>query len=138
MTVRDAAISVLDRDYNCTELDRKSKSVLLYPESKRAFLHNPFLPIILVSVHENKNGTTLSIETRLRSRVRNFLIAFIVIELLAETALLTRCAVLHSFSWLYVCVPPAVSVVAYLVLLTGLTILSKSVFRQFEDEFNDS
>ena len=64
-------VYIAGREYCCQELDDPGE-LLFYPESSRGSLHNPFLPIVRLSIQKNGSGTVVTMRSRLRSRYSSF------------------------------------------------------------------
>ncbi|MBR5427088.1 MAG: hypothetical protein IK118_01960 [Clostridia bacterium] len=130
---RTADIVLFGRDYRCTETEEERKRLLFYPESRRRFFHNPFLPIVLISFDRNPSGTSVTLVARLRSRVKAFLSALMIAGALAEAGVFLFCLIKDISLRYFAFAPIAFSAAVYLIAAGALFLLSNEFFRQFRN-----
>ena len=124
------SIKLLDRDYNAMECGEDNCEILFYPESKRAFFHNPFLPIIRMTFVEQARGTVINFDSRLRSRAALFLSVIVLFGIILEAGLLILCALCNISLSAYIFIPSLSSCIVYFVSLMMLSFLSKCFLQQ--------
>lgn len=131
-----AYVILSGRSYRVREIEAKEKWFLsFYPERRRAQLQNPFLPIIWVSFSATAHGTDIILDVKLRSRIRTILLYVLFVSLLFTAVLLLLFLFRRTFPVLCVFFPLTVSFAVYLITILVFFILSKSVLKQFNDEF---
>lgn len=123
-------IKILDRDYNAIECGEDGCEILFYPESKRAFFHNPFLPIIRMTFVEQERGTVINLNSRLRSRAALLLSVIVFFGIIAEAGILILCLSRNILMRAYLLIPVLCSSAVYLISSLILFLLSKSFLKQ--------
>lgn len=127
-------IKILDRDYNAIAYGENGCEILFYPESKRAFFHNPFLPIIRMTYIEQERGTVINLNSRLRSRAALFLSVIIFFGVILEAGILTLCISRNIPMRAYLLIPVLCVGAVYIISSLILFLLSKSFLKQYKKE----
>lgn len=130
------SIKLLDRDCNAMECGDDNCEILFYPESKRAFFHNPFLPIIRMTFAEQESGTVINLDSRLRSRAALFLSVIIFLGVILEAGVLILFISRNIPMRVYLLIPVLCSGAVYIISSLILFLLSKSFLKQYEKECN--
>lgn len=116
-TASRISIKILDRDYNALECGEENNEILFYPESKRAFFHNPFLPIIRMTFVEQERGTVINLNSRLRSRAVLFLSVIIFFGVILETGILILCISRNIPMRAYLLIPVLCVGTVYIIII---------------------
>lgn len=126
-------VYIAGREYRCEELDDPGE-LLFYPESNQERTHNPFLPVIRLSIRENGKRTTVTVRSRLRSRYSSFFSILVLIGFVIQAIIVFLFVVSHKSPEVYMLIPFLFSAVVYLTALGRLNVLSKRFFRQIKTE----
>lgn len=125
-------IKILDREYNTIAYGEDGCEILFYPESKRAFFHNPFLPIIQMTFVEQERGTVMNLNSKLRSRAALLLSIIVFLGVILEAGIMILCLSRNISMRAYILIPILCSGAVYLISSLILFLLSKSFLKQYE------
>ena len=126
-------VYIAGREYRLEELDDPGE-LLFYPESNQERTHNPFLPVIRLSIRGNGKRTSVTVRSRLRSRYSSFFSILVLSGFVIQAIIVFLCVVSHQSPEVYMLIPFLFSAVVYLTALGRLNVLSKRFFRKIKKE----
>ena len=126
-------VSLAGCDY-CFEEYGGRNELLYYPEYYRGWTHNPFLPILHVSIKGEGSGTTVSVRSRLRSRYNSLFTIIIAAWIVAEAIFIIFCIAINKLLWPFVLLPILIAAAVYLTVMGLLCLFSKSFISQLKKE----